>query len=177
MTANEQLHFSAVWLDPMRTLQDDECGKLGEVGIAPITINMLADLRTALTQAHVVVVRLLDNLELFTEVTQLIATMGFKVPVVCRVERRNLSLTVQAMQEGALHVVAADDYSVKAWGSVTKALATKQLAVATQVNKPKSAVVVDPASKHLLAVAQRVAQTDVTALLVGPTGSGKEVLA
>jgi two-component system response regulator FlrC len=177
VTANEQLHFSAVWLDPMRTLQDDECGKLGEVGIAPITINMLADLRTALTQAHVVVVRLLDNLELFTEVTQLIATMGFKVPVVCRVERRNLSLTVQAMQEGALHVVAADDYSVKAWGSVTKALATKQLADATQVNKPKSAVFVDPASQHLLALAQRVAQTDVTALLVGPTGSGKEVLA
>ena len=42
---------------------------------------------------------------------------------------------------------------------------------------PKSAVFVDPASQHLLALAQRVAQTDVTALLVGPTGSGKEVLA
>jgi two-component system response regulator FlrC len=36
---------------------------------------------------------------------------------------------------------------------------------------------VDPISQHLLALAQRVAQTDVTALLVGPTGAGKEVLA
>ena len=35
----------------------------------------------------------------------------------------------------------------------------------------------DPASQHLLALAQKVAQADVTALLVGPTGSGKEVLA
>ena len=129
MIANQQLHLSAVWLDPMRTLQDDECVKLGEVGITPITINMLADLRTALTHAQVVVVRLLDSLELFTEVTQLIATMGFKVPVVCRVERRNLSLTVQAMQEGALHVVAADDYSVNAWGSVTKALITQPASI------------------------------------------------
>jgi two-component system response regulator FlrC len=38
-------------------------------------------------------------------------------------------------------------------------------------------VFVDPASQHLLALAKRVAQAEVTALLVGPTGSGKEVLA
>ena len=161
----------------MRALQDDECAKLGECGVAPVTINILADLRQALTSAHVVVVRLLDSLELFTEVTQLIATLGYQVPVVCRVERRNLSLTVQAMQHGALHVIATDDYSVQAWGNVTKALTAKQLDKATQVKAPKSAVFVDPASQHLLALAQRVAQTDVTALLVGPTGSGKEVLA
>ena len=41
----------------------------------------------------------------------------------------------------------------------------------------KSYVFVDPTSQHLLALAQRVAQTEVTALLVGPTGAGKEVLA
>jgi two-component system, response regulator FlrC len=41
----------------------------------------------------------------------------------------------------------------------------------------RSAVFVDPASCHLLALAQRVAQAEVTTLLVGPTGAGKEVLA
>jgi two-component system response regulator FlrC len=43
--------------------------------------------------------------------------------------------------------------------------------------KSKSYVFVDPISQHLLALAQRVAQTEVAALLVGPTGAGKEVLA
>jgi two-component system response regulator FlrC len=38
-------------------------------------------------------------------------------------------------------------------------------------------VYVDPASRNLLALAQRVAQANVTVLLEGPTGSGKEVLA
>jgi two-component system response regulator FlrC len=38
-------------------------------------------------------------------------------------------------------------------------------------------VFVDPASQQLLALAQKVAQTEVSALLVGPTGAGKEVLA
>ncbi len=41
----------------------------------------------------------------------------------------------------------------------------------------RRAVFVDPASCHLLALAQRVAAADVTTLLVGPTGSGKEVMA
>jgi two-component system response regulator FlrC len=54
-------------------------------------------------------------------------------------------------------------------------LATESLN--TDKNKPRSYVFVDPISQHLLALAQRVAQTEVTALLVGPTGAGKEVLA
>jgi len=38
-------------------------------------------------------------------------------------------------------------------------------------------VYVDPVSRNLLALAQRVAQANVTVLVEGPTGSGKEVLA
>ena len=41
----------------------------------------------------------------------------------------------------------------------------------------RSVVFVDPASQQLLALARKVAQTEVSALLVGPTGAGKEVLA
>jgi two-component system, response regulator FlrC len=41
----------------------------------------------------------------------------------------------------------------------------------------RQAVFVDPISCHLLALAQRVSQAEVTTLLVGPTGAGKEVLA
>jgi two-component system response regulator FlrC len=42
---------------------------------------------------------------------------------------------------------------------------------------PRSVVYVDPVSQHLLALAQRVAQANVTALIEGPTGAGKEILA
>ncbi len=41
----------------------------------------------------------------------------------------------------------------------------------------RRAVFIDPASRNLLALAQRVSVADVTTLLVGPTGAGKEVLA
>ena len=185
MSTNEQTVFQAVWLDPMRALKDEDCARLEQSGLQPITINILADLRAALTQAQLVVVRLLDNIDLYKEVSELIKTMGFNVPVVCRVDRRNLALTVEAMSQGALHVVAADDWTPASWKAAVdrlKRLQTERAATAEKSKtnrspKPRSAVFVDPASQHLLALAQRVAQTEVTALLVGPTGSGKEVLA
>jgi two-component system response regulator FlrC len=49
--------------------------------------------------------------------------------------------------------------------------------VVAQAAPQKSVVYVDPASRHLLALAQRVAQANVTALIEGPTGAGKEILA
>jgi len=48
---------------------------------------------------------------------------------------------------------------------------------AKAIRAPRSVVYVDPASRHLLALAQRVALANVTALIEGPTGAGKEVLA
>lgn len=49
--------------------------------------------------------------------------------------------------------------------------------VPTPASGVRRAVFVDPVSQKLLALAQRVAQADVTTLLVGPTGAGKEILA
>ena len=48
---------------------------------------------------------------------------------------------------------------------------------AQPVASVRQAVFVDPVSLQLLALAQRVAQADVTTLLVGPTGAGKDILA
>jgi len=69
-----------------------------------------------------------------------------------------------------LTVLSADEWTPSVWKDAVKGLNAPEL-------KTKSYVFVDPTSQHLLALAQRVAQTDVTALLVGPTGAGKEVLA
>ena len=117
------------------------------------------------------IIRLGDSAEMLREVQTLIGQLGFNVPVICRVERRRMEVTVDAMRHGALHVLPADEWSAQAWQAATQGM---QLADSSQ---PKSFVFVDPVSQHLLALAQRVAQTEVTALLVGPTGAGKEVLA
>jgi len=163
--------LQAVWLDPFRPLDDEQRALLGEAGVALHAITTLGDLTLALRRAHVMIIRLGDSAELLREVQTLIGQLGFNVPVICRVERRRMEVTVDAMRHGALHVLPIDECSVQAWQVAMQGM---QMADSSQ---PKSFVFVDPVSQHLLALAQRVAQTEVTALLVGPTGAGKEVLA
>lgn len=162
--------LQAVWLDPFSPLGESERTQLSAYGIELNAINTLGDLTLALRRAHVLVIRLGDSAELLREVQTLIGQLGFNVPVVCRVERRRMEVAVDAMRFGALHVLPSDEWSEQAWLVATEGLTTEK-------NKPRSYVFVDPISQHLLALAQRVAQTEVTALLVGPTGAGKEVLA
>jgi two-component system response regulator FlrC len=160
----------AVWLDPFSPIDAADRAQLDAAGISLETVSTLGDLSLALRRAHVLVIRLGDSAELLQEVQTLIAQLGHTVPVLCRVDRRRLEVAVDAMRLGALHVLSSDEWSAAAWQGAVKGLNAPEL-------KTKSYVFVDPISQHLLALAQRVAQTDVTALLVGPTGAGKEVLA
>jgi len=162
--------IQAVWLDPFSPLADADRAQLDAAGINLQTVSTLGDLHVALRRAHVLIIRLGDNAELLGEVQTLIGQLGHRVPVICRVERRRMEVAVDAMRLGALHVLPADEWNTRLWADAVAAL---------QVNTqaPRSFVFVDPVSQQLLALAQRVAQTEVTALLVGPTGAGKEVLA
>ncbi len=173
--------IDAVWLDPISPLSDAERVHLGQVGIQLRTVNTLDELNVALKKAHLLIIRLSDNVELLKEVQTLIGLLGRKVPVVCRVERRRIEVAVDAMRLGALHVIASDEMGPVVWSDVVSGISSdksQELShVAQSGAKPASYVFVDPISQHLLALAQKVAQTDVTVLLVGPTGAGKEVLA
>ena len=162
--------IKAVWLDPFSPLVDADREKLLEANIQLQQVSTLGELNMALRQAHVLIIRLGDSAELLKEVQTLIGQLGCIVPVVCRVERRRMEVAVDAMRLGALHVLPADEWDVSSWRVAVDGLQNTEA-------KTKSFVFVDPNSQHLLALAQRVAQTEVTALLVGPTGAGKEVLA
>jgi two-component system, response regulator FlrC len=167
-TSVNQTH--AVWLDPFKPLDATERSQLDLAGISVSMVNTLGELNAALKKAHVLIIRLVESSELLQEVLTLVNQLGHNVPVLCRVERRRMNVVVDAMRLGAFHVLPSDEWSPKAWSEAVKDLSSTDV-------KLKSYVFVDPTSQHLLALAQRVAQTDVAALLVGPTGAGKEVLA
>ena len=162
----------AIWLDPFSPLDESDKSQLRLAGIDAACVNTLGELNLALSRAHVVVVRLAQSAELMHEVQTLIAQLGSLVPVVCRVDRQDLDVVVDAMRSGALHVVPCDEWNVSSWQQVVGMLRSTSPA-----SKNKSYVFVDPVSQHLLALAQRVAQANVSTLLVGPTGAGKEVIA
>ncbi|MEY3487635.1 MAG: Nif-specific regulatory protein, partial [Pseudomonadota bacterium] len=151
-----------------------------EGGLHAVPVSTLQELQLRLDRADLLVVRLGGSIELLQELQALTTTLGFNVPIVCRVDRRHLELVVDAMRHGALHVLPADEWSPAAWQVVTTIRESHTASAkpsAKAIRAPRSVVYVDPASRHLLALAQRVALANVTALIEGPTGAGKEVLA
>ena len=170
----------ALWLDPVHPLAAPEHAQLALAGLSVHRLHTLEDIQKQLTDADWVVVRLDNSLERLQAVLAVQQQAQITVPVICRVDRQHLSLAVQAMRLGAFHVIAADEWTVPAWQAALHKPDQKNpapQATAHPTAPQRSVVYVDPVSRHLLALAQRVAKAQVTALIEGPTGAGKEVLA
>ncbi len=162
--------FEVLWLDPVEKLDSAMRARLGEAGLRVVVVSTLDELNAMLPRVHMVVVRLFEDGCLLAKVRGLIAENMLDLPVVCRTDRGALELAVAAMRNGAKHVVAADDWNVGSWTHVQSLMAPVKA-------QAQTFVFADPVSQKLLVLAQRVAQAEVTTLLTGPTGAGKEVLA
>jgi len=193
----------ALWLDPFRALKAAEQAQLGQAGVLALAVSTLDDLQASLEETGdstdnapaMVVLGLGNDVGLLEDTLALVSALAKPVAVVCRVERRQLELAIAAFQKGAVHVLAADDFSPSAWQTALQSVEKASIAAArapysdakteaTPKKSPisseqavRSVVYVDPVSRNLLALAQRVAQANVAVLIEGPTGSGKEVLA
>ncbi len=166
----------ALWLDPEAPLTEGQAIMLHEAGWAVLSVSTLEAVAHHAAHAQAVVVRLPSDTTRLKAVMQTLREAGLSLPVVCRVERQALELAVQASQDGAAAVVATHESKLETWTRLRANLQDQTLHT-SQTRKLRHVVFVDPASQHLLALAQKVAQAQVTALLVGPTGAGKEVLA
>ena len=166
----------ALWLDPETPLSSAHASVLNETGWAFLGVDTLDGVIQHAAHATVLVLRLQGDTERLKTLQHVLSEAGLNTPVVCRVERVALELAVEAAQAGALAVMALDDLREQPWLDLQHKIAAPS-APARSAHKIRQVVFVDPISQHLLALAQKVAQADVTALLVGPTGAGKEVLA
>ena len=159
-----------IWLDPQGGAEHVCIGIEDGKDIRVNVVQTLDQIPPALGTSDAIIVRLIDDCALLREMQLLMQECGVIVPVITRVERGRIDLAVHAMRQGAAHVVAADERRPAVWA---EALAS----TSRPASRPQTFIFADPVSQKLLMLARRVAETDVTALLTGPTGSGKEVLA
>ena len=165
----------ALWLDPESTLCAEHCQALHNAGWAATQVTTLDEAVSQAPHATAIILHLSQDTERLAILQQQLADAGLTTPVVCRVDRLALELVVQARRDGAYTGLPEQERREAVWRKLHTELQTPPSQLAAKPRR--QAVFVDPASQHLLALAQKVAQADVTALLVGPTGSGKEVLA
>jgi len=192
-----RLDCQALWLDPFQAAGELERSRLAGAGLALLPVRTLDDLRNALNTASFIVVRLVSDADLLAEVRRLLSGFKQSLPVVCRVASGDLSLAAEAIRQGACSVLDATDFEESTWMRIlsevsrfqSEANESLRLAQAAQagasiaaipaapVAPARTFVFADPNSQKLLALAQKVAQAQVTTLVTGPTGAGKEVLA
>ena len=169
--ANEN-KLNALWLDPFSPPSNSNHEALSKAGINLLSVLTLDDLKKTLKKTNLIVIRIKENLSLFEEVLTLIKTLDKPVPIIIRVDRNEFELGIKAIKIGAEEVLSADSTDSEEWKKIVRSIVSNN-----GFSKRNSYIFVDPESQKLLALAEKVAKADVTALLTGPTGAGKEVLA
>lgn len=180
------------WLDRQDGLTSSHLHALAHAGLHVQPLNDWSGLPVSGT-GHWLALRI-DTAQDVQDLANQLSGLPAPLPVIARVPSAAMALAVSAMKAGACHVIAQDEWGVSAWREAfrpaTESSASAQEQAAPQTPEtvqaspsnphrpaPRSAIYVDPLSRHLLALAQRVGQAGVTALIEGPTGAGKEVLA
>ena len=165
------LKYNALWLDPFSAPTEEDRVALKNASIKLLSVVTLDDLKKVLKQTNFVVIRLKENSLLYDEVFSLTHSVQKHLPIICRIDRTEFELGIEAMRKGAFQVLPSNSANSEDWKSLVK--------LVDQHNKRKknSFVFVDKESQKLLKLAEKVAVADVTTLITGPTGSGKEVLA
>lgn len=172
-----------LWLDPESALAAEDWRIVSLAGWTVKSVHTYDELADLAPHAAAAVIRLSSSCDRIKGAQQALAEASASLVLFARVDREALELAVEATHLGVSGVLAADDWKLASWQrlyEVSDQRGDKRPAAKSSVTVPqriRHVVFVDPASQHLLALAQRVAQAEVTALLVGPTGSGKEVMA
>jgi len=102
---------------------------------------------------------------------QRIRTARPDLPVILMTAYATVQKAVQAMQQGAV------DYLVKPFEAEALVQTVARHLGTVSNNAGDEPVAEDPASRRILRLAQRVADSEVTVMLTGESGTGKEVVA
>ncbi len=155
---------------------------LGEAGFAVVTAESADEASARLHEAALVVTDLMmpgrDGLDLLRE----IRARAPEIPVVIMTARGSERAAVDSLKAGAYDYLRKPFDLDELVAVVRRALEARQLrersrALATERKLGQAVVGESPAMTRVLADARRVAARDITVLLRGETGTGKEVVA
>ena len=162
---------------PLEILWDDlipidleKTANLNRLGLLPAPVALHSLGKSSIPQSPFLIY---VDLESFASIEALIVflkSLGSHAYPILRIAADQLDEGVEALRQGVQEVISQGQDNLEKWAQVSRKARSVLL-------KSDSYVFVDEVSQHLLALIERVGSSEVTVLMSGPTGSGKEVLA
>ena len=165
----EQQPLEILW-DDLIPIDLDLTTVLNRCGLTPVPVALHSFDKSSIPQAPFLLYAALESFASIDALIVFLKSMGGNVFPVLKILPDQLDDGVEALRLGVQEVLCEGQDSPEKWTQISRKARSILL-------KTDSYVFVDEVSQHLLALIERVGASEVTVLMNGPTGSGKEVLA
>ena len=165
----EEQPLEILW-DDLIPIDLDKTANLNRLGLMPAPVALHSLEKSTIPQTPFLIYVALESFASVDALVVFLKSLGSHAFPVLRIGAEQLDEGVEALRQGVQEVVSDGQDGPEKWLQISRKARSALL-------KTDSYVFVDEVSQHLLALIERVGSSEVTVLMNGPTGSGKEVLA
>ncbi len=165
----EEQPLEILW-DDLIPIDLDKTANLNRLGLMPAPVALHSLEKSTIPQTPFLIYVALESFASVDALVVFLKSLGSHAFPVLRIGTEQLDEGVEALRQGVQEVVSDGQDGPEKWLQISRKARSTLL-------KNDSYVFVDEVSQHLLALIERVGSSEVTVLMNGPTGSGKEVLA
>ena len=165
----EEQPLEILW-DDLIPISLDHTANLSRLGLTPVPVALHSLEKGAIPKAPFLIYIALESFASVDAMIVFLKSIGSHAYPLLRIGSDQLDEGVEALRLGVQEVLSEGQDGMEKWSQISRKARSVLL-------KSDSYVFVDEVSQHLLALIERVGSSEVTVLMNGPTGSGKEVLA
>ena len=165
----EQQPLEILW-DDLIPIDADHAELFEQIGLMPVRVALHSLDRVSIPQGPFILYVALDSFASAEALNKFLKSLGDNVFPVVNIRQDQDEEAAEALRIGVKEIFCDGRDSSSKWNQISRKARSVLL-------KSDSYVFVDDVSQHVLALIERIGPAEVSVLMNGPTGSGKEVLA